>query len=368
MAAVASSQMPEGLRGLDEQFSEPGASSRFTAVNGRGSPPVTERSNPTSGHDDQRNGVSNGLKSPEQVHDVITVQQTLPPAPQSTQEQVSPVVREQPTPYSAPPARSISRSPPSRKRSFPEAFGDPNGNHLSQAHHRTHTEAPEYVRGPQGPYSHAASRLPPSHEIDPTRQQPPLSSDFDPHAHTRQPYYTQPPRDESEARLAEALQRENGNGSLNGETFASPEADDRHRQQYGDYSGGRQPMSDAERKRRKRVFSNRTKTGCMTCRKRKKKCDELHPECKPSPSRWHSRRRTSEMVCIWRKCRNTNAQQATTAFVVDSFVRATMREMPGKNQPPRSSQFPCSPKMAMELQDRMIPESTTTIPESITLK
>ncbi|KAL4930019.1 uncharacterized protein BDV17DRAFT_46708 [Aspergillus undulatus] len=31
--------------------------------------------------------------------------------------------------------------------------------------------------------------------------------------------------------------------------------------------------------RRKRVFSNRTKTGCLTCRRRKKKCDEQHPNC-----------------------------------------------------------------------------------------
>ena len=289
MAAVASSQMPEGLRGLDEQFSETGTSSRFTAVNGRGSPAATERSNATNGHDDQRNGVSNGHVEPDQVHEVITVQQALPPASKPTPEQPSPVTREQPGPYSASSARSVSRSPPSRKRSFPEAFGDPNGNHLPQAHHRTHAEAPEYIRRPPGPYSHAASKLPSNHEIDPTRQQPPLSSDFDPHAHTRQPYYTQPPRDESEVRLAEALQRENGNGSLNRETFASPEEDDQHRQQYGDYSGGRQPMSDAERKRRKRVFSNRTKTGCMTCRKRKKKCDELHPECESFPSLCRSR-------------------------------------------------------------------------------
>ena len=38
--------------------------------------------------------------------------------------------------------------------------------------------------------------------------------------------------------------------------------------------------------KRKRNFSNRTKTGCMTCRKRKKKCDETHPVCKliSSPS------------------------------------------------------------------------------------
>lgn len=32
-------------------------------------------------------------------------------------------------------------------------------------------------------------------------------------------------------------------------------------------------------KKRKRNFSNRTKTGCLTCRKRKKKCDEAKPEC-----------------------------------------------------------------------------------------
>ncbi|OAA53243.1 nodulation protein l [Niveomyces insectorum RCEF 264] len=37
------------------------------------------------------------------------------------------------------------------------------------------------------------------------------------------------------------------------------------------------PQSDP--KRRKRNFSNRTKTGCLTCRKRKKKCDETKPEC-----------------------------------------------------------------------------------------
>lgn len=51
---------------------------------------------------------------------------------------------------------------------------------------------------------------------------------------------------------------------------------------YGHYgtperrAGG--PHSDP--KKRKRNFSNRTKTGCLTCRRRKKKCDELKPECK----------------------------------------------------------------------------------------
>ncbi|KAF2142531.1 uncharacterized protein K452DRAFT_308186 [Aplosporella prunicola CBS 121167] len=33
------------------------------------------------------------------------------------------------------------------------------------------------------------------------------------------------------------------------------------------------------KKNRKRAFANRTKTGCQTCRRRKKKCDEKKPEC-----------------------------------------------------------------------------------------
>lgn len=38
------------------------------------------------------------------------------------------------------------------------------------------------------------------------------------------------------------------------------------------------PASEV-RLKRKRAFSNRTKTGCRTCRERKKKCDEQYPEC-----------------------------------------------------------------------------------------
>lgn len=39
--------------------------------------------------------------------------------------------------------------------------------------------------------------------------------------------------------------------------------------------------------KRKRVFSNRTKTGCMTCRRRKKKCDEQHPACEFVLETWY---------------------------------------------------------------------------------
>ncbi|RMZ75954.1 hypothetical protein DV737_g5037, partial [Chaetothyriales sp. CBS 132003] len=36
---------------------------------------------------------------------------------------------------------------------------------------------------------------------------------------------------------------------------------------------------NGQAKKRKRTFANRTKSGCMTCRRRKKKCDEGRPEC-----------------------------------------------------------------------------------------
>lgn len=51
----------------------------------------------------------------------------------------------------------------------------------------------------------------------------------------------------------------------------------------------RDGLVQSDPKKRKRNFSNRTKTGCLTCRRRKKKCDELKPECESccnSPDRY----------------------------------------------------------------------------------
>lgn len=45
----------------------------------------------------------------------------------------------------------------------------------------------------------------------------------------------------------------------------------------------RDGIVQSDPKKRKRNFSNRTKTGCLTCRGRKKKCDEQKPECKFLP-------------------------------------------------------------------------------------
>ncbi|KAI9738526.1 MAG: Maltose acetyltransferase [Claussenomyces sp. TS43310] len=87
----------------------------------------------------------------------------------------------------------------------------------------------------------------------------------------------------TEDQLREALVRENQAAETPIEYVrTSPGDDDDHNMSYqsgyGENRTAAQLQQD-ERKKRKRNFSNRTKTGCMTCRKRKKKCDETRPEC-----------------------------------------------------------------------------------------
>ncbi|OAL70859.1 acetyltransferase [Trichophyton violaceum] len=83
--------------------------------------------------------------------------------------------------------------------------------------------------------------------------------------------------DASDAQLAEALQRE-----VQSET-PSENASTMEMQGGGGSSAhnmqSQSPSASQVAPKRKRVFSNRTKTGCMTCRRRKKKCDEQHPSC-----------------------------------------------------------------------------------------
>lgn len=63
----------------------------------------------------------------------------------------------------------------------------------------------------------------------------------------------------------------------------SPDGDDRSLRYSSQYSERRDGVIQSDPKKRKRNFSNRTKTGCLTCRKRKKKCDEAKPECECIP-------------------------------------------------------------------------------------
>jgi hypothetical protein len=84
----------------------------------------------------------------------------------------------------------------------------------------------------------------------------------------------------SDAQLAEALQREThsqDDQSRNWDTQSSTNGDGSHTPY--DHDRDSPNTITVVGPKRKRNFSNRTKTGCMTCRRRKKKCDETHPIC-----------------------------------------------------------------------------------------
>ena len=93
------------------------------------------------------------------------------------------------------------------------------------------------------------------------------------------PYSAGPVSAQSDEPMGESLRRAASQGDSGDYGNGSPDGDDNM------YSGQYTPeqrrdgVIQSDPKKRKRNFSNRTKTGCLTCRKRKKKCDEAKPEC-----------------------------------------------------------------------------------------
>ena len=87
------------------------------------------------------------------------------------------------------------------------------------------------------------------------------------------------PRPEVAAELAAQVQQFSGQAQAQARpgSSTSPEDAQARQRSYPYSSDPGQALED--RSKRKRNFSNRTKTGCHTCRKRKKKCDEGKPEC-----------------------------------------------------------------------------------------
>ncbi|KAI9796545.1 MAG: Maltose acetyltransferase [Piccolia ochrophora] len=148
-------------------------------------------------------------------------------------------------------------------------------------------------RSPQQPPPNVPPSLPSMNEVvrDTAQHGPHASHWYDHQSHgPRPPYGSQPPSSaghmgHSDSQLAEALQRENHHIDANRGQSSGASLDDDdmhgHSSRGGDYGNDRTPNSgvQVDHRRRKRVFSNRTKTGCMTCRRRKKKCDEQKPEC-----------------------------------------------------------------------------------------
>ncbi|KAL8953200.1 MAG: hypothetical protein Q9222_000935 [Ikaeria aurantiellina] len=328
MAAVASNPRVESSRESNgEHINEAGPS--FTAVNGSNSPAPQPKANEQS--KDSKEEKNRGIrpssqqerpKSPAplaQSQEPGKIQQEQRPSPPQEQaedrpsqkyapshENIHHLHNSHPRASSNQQSNTSSNSAPKRKRSYPDEYDQANNN----AYH-SHALPPSPQRprmysqengighdreqGTPDNYSRQHRGDGPELYPRPERSPPPSDTYPQPERHSLvrneydnrgdgsiapgRPYY-------SEARMAEALQRENNSYDpmpMHEGQFGSPDDDDdhQHAQQYGEYGGTprTQAQRDLDRTRRKRVFSNRTKTGCMTCRRRKKKCDELHPEC-----------------------------------------------------------------------------------------
>lgn len=102
--------------------------------------------------------------------------------------------------------------------------------------------------------------------------------------------------------------------------------------------------------KRKRVFSKRTKTGCMTCRRRKKKCDEQHPSCESNHS-FVLRSGTSDpsMRVLHDIGADDYAFQVTTASVVFLYVNGTLLNLLGKSPPTQRHPFHYSLKRVTQI-------------------
>ncbi|KAI0012250.1 hypothetical protein F4779DRAFT_82255 [Xylariaceae sp. FL0662B] len=88
---------------------------------------------------------------------------------------------------------------------------------------------------------------------------------------------------QTEEQIGDALRRATSHMESQHEYAAtSPDGEDSPVIYGGSYTPEQRrgdSVVQSDPKKRKRNFSNRTKTGCLTCRKRKKKCDETKPQC-----------------------------------------------------------------------------------------
>lgn len=309
-----------------------GAAPGFTAVNGRASasPPEKPKSHPEPSKEPPEGSMYRAIQPNDQQDRAPTPSAVRPPRPETQliehrtspapgpdrpyhapahtqippEEQRAPSVNGQSRNNNHHQSNSVNTSPQKRKRSDSDDYNNSafhthslppppqeqqrmyamdNGRSRESEPSSPHQPYPRQVaRDPYGRPDHG-----PPHGSYPPPDRHRLAGNEheyhgEPHhapAQQRQPYYPDP----HDARLADALTRENHGYEppLPGrENFVTPEEEDSHYNEYGSNRSAAQ--MEIDRKRRKRVFSNRTKTGCMTCRRRKKKCDEMHPECECS--------------------------------------------------------------------------------------
>ncbi|KAJ2893936.1 Maltose acetyltransferase [Zalerion maritima] len=139
----------------------------------------------------------------------------------------------------------------------------------------------------------SATRLTPSHNESrdpygtPQREYRPVQygpGDESARDHPNDSWYSRQSREERSAHHSQHPDEQSGDSMRREGDYSatSPDGDDRSINAYDSHYGAdsrNDKLIQGDPKKRKRVFANRTKTGCLTCRRRKKKCDEQKPEC-----------------------------------------------------------------------------------------
>jgi hypothetical protein len=271
------------MSGTGDSAAPESPTSRFTAVNvdGKEQVPSTAQAssvngNPRRGSDERSNG-QRRISPPGQEKLKITTT--------TNQDWAIPPKGDKPS-YQPPMSYSDTESSHKRKRSgsIDQNSSSANSYHSYALPSSTKETPTTATTESDGPREESMQRQPQPEMRDSYPQevqyrQYPASADDRVNApgdlwHSRQ--YSQS-HINSDEQLGEVLQR-----SMDRQRdYEHTSPDDRTAGPYSTYSNDQREMSaQSDPKKRKRNFSNRTKTGCMTCRRRKKKCDETRPECK----------------------------------------------------------------------------------------
>lgn len=271
MTALAAPTVMNGSHDSGAETGTEHSPSRFTAVNGRES--VNSGNGNGNSHGPTPNAISNGERAPTQektnldhshrddrdepANDQEKWSQRSSPSSQNKNKRKRSESRERDSANASrsPVNRPTESNQPNLNGSMPGSVSEmERGNHSATPSHRSEGNDAGQTSA-NSPWSEYDSQL-----------------------------ITQAQRaqqiDASDAHLADALQRETGQ-ERSMTNRSTPGAQQPSSPSYVPDRHGAMQVAP----KRKRVFSNRTKTGCMTCRRRKKKCDEQHPACKSTPNR-----------------------------------------------------------------------------------
>ncbi|KAI9686546.1 MAG: Maltose acetyltransferase [Bathelium mastoideum] len=273
---MAESRSANGQDFAENDSGRESSANGFTAVNGRISP---EQHSKTHSSSDKRRRTDNPNGAESNSHPQQAKERTRQSDSTSESQSISPT-------ESRP--EYMNSSPKKRKRADSDESDESNSpKYKGYQDARQYREPSDSGLGRDSPDSprngsrYGDEQIPTSAVQSHPDYRPPELSNY--RSIEGDANYGQPnqPSPQSEAHLAEALQRENqghpqqhiqfqpGMPLANGVQTAPPKS----------RTGPERPPVIQIDKKRKRVFSNRTKTGCLTCRSRKKKCDETKPAC-----------------------------------------------------------------------------------------